>query len=39
MLAFYPEDTLTKKGQKEIVKVERKKAKKADDEDDEDDDE
>lgn len=37
MLAFYPEDTLTKKGQKEIVKVERKKVKKAeDDEDDED---
>lgn len=40
MLAFYPNDTLTKKGQKEVVKVERKKVKKAEsDEDDEDDDE
>ena len=39
MLSFYPDDTLTKKGQKEIVKVERKKAKPADSEDDEDDEE
>ncbi len=34
MLAFYPDDILTKKGQKEVVKVERKK-KVEDDEDDE----
>ena len=39
MLSFYPNDTLTQKGQKEIVKVERKKAKPADSEDDEDDEE
>jgi len=37
MAAFYPDDTLTKKGQKEIVKVERKKVKAKTDDDDDDD--
>ena len=39
MLAFYPNDTLTKKGQKEVVKVERKKVKKAESDDEDEDDE
>ena len=39
MLAFYPNDVLTQKGQKEIVKAERKKVKKADEDDEDEDDE
>ena len=39
MLAFYPDDVLTQKGQKEIVKAERKKVKKADEDDEDEDDE
>ena len=39
MLAFYPNDVLTQKGQKEIVKAERKKLKKADEDDEDEDDE
>ena len=39
MLAFYPNDVLTQKGQKEIVKAERKKVKKADKDDEDEDDE
>lgn len=38
MAAFYPNDSLSAKGQKEIVKIERK-AKKAVSDDDDDDDE
>ncbi len=37
MLAFYPDDVLTKKGQKEVVKIERKKKVSEDDEEDEED--